>query len=359
MEVLSAGSIAALGGFAGGFVLGFAARWGRFCTLSAIEDATLGSDSNGLRMWGLAIAIAVIGTYALDHTGLITISESFYLIAPTTLVATTIGGVLFGLGMALVGTCGFGTLARVGGGDLKSVVTFLIMGITAYATLRGATSYLRVTLFDQPELRETPASFAHAASSLTGSNAHIAAYAIAATIGLICLSSSDFRQQPKKMIVGVVVGLTVVWGWFSTGHLAADDFDPYPLESYTFSAPLGDTLIYAMTMSGASLKFGIGAVLGVVMGAAITSLAQRHFRWEACDDAREMRRQIFGGFLMGFGGVTALGCTIGQGLSAASTLAWSAPVALVSIFVGAWIGLQYLISGSFFEPIRGLFTARN
>ena len=95
-----------------------------------------------------------------------------------------------------------------------------------------------------------------------------------------------------------------------------------------------------MTMSGASLKFGIGAVLGVVTVLPITSLFQGHFRWEACDDAREMRRQILGGFLMGFGGVTALGCTVGQGLSAASVLAWSAPLALASIFIGAWFGLH-------------------
>ncbi len=357
MEALSAGAIAALGGFLGGLVLGFAARWGRFCTLTSIENAVLGSDLSGLRMWGLAIAVAIAGTYGLDHSGLIEIADSFYLSSPTSLLATISGGLLFGVGMALVGTCGFGTLARVGGGDLKSVVTFLVMGITAYATLRGATAYLRVGLFSGPESRETTASFPHMLAPVIGVSANSIAYIVAAAIAVVCLLSSGFRQESRKIVTGALVGLTIAWGWFVSGVLAADDFDPYPLESYTFSAPLGDTLIYFMTMSGASLKFGIGAVVGVVLGAAITSLTQSHFRWEACDDAREMRRQILGGFLMGFGGVTALGCTIGQGLSAASALAWSAPLALASIFIGAWFGLHYLVSGSVLDPIRGLFSS--
>lgn len=356
MEEWSAGSIAALCGFGGGVVLGFCARWGRFCTLNSIETAVLGNDWNGLRMWGLAIAVAVFGTYALDYAGLIVIDHSFYVTAPTTLLATVCGGLMFGLGMALVGTCGYGTLARVGGGDLKSAVTFLVMGISAYATMSGATAYLRVALFPQPELRETPASLPFSLSSATGLSIHLWAVLLALALSVVCLFSPAFRREPKKILIAVLVGLIVVWGWASTGVIASDEFDPYPLQSYTFTGPLGDTIMYAMTMSGSSLKFGIGAVAGVIVGAAVTSLCQGHFRWEACDDARELRRQILGGMLMGVGGVTALGCTIGQGLSAASLLAWSAPVALISIFAGAWIGLQYLINGSLKEPLLQLFS---
>ena len=354
MDELGAGTIAALGGFLGGVVLGFAARWGRFCTLNAIETNVLGGDNSGLRMWGIAIATAIIGTFALDQLSIINLDFSFYLASPVSLLANCVGGLLFGIGMALVGTCGYGTLARVGGGDLKSVVTFLVMGITAYATLRGVTAYLRVGLFPNPPNPETPASFAHLIGNISGAGTHTTAYLAAIVLFLICLLHRDFRNQLKKPAVGVLVGLIIVWGWFTTGFLALDEFDPYPLESYTFAAPLGETLIYGMTMSGASLKFGIGAVLGVIAGAAITSVAQGYFRWEACDDAREMRRQILGGVLMGFGSVTAMGCTIGQGVTAASLLAYSAPVTLISIYIGAWAGLHYLISGSLLQPFRHL-----
>ncbi len=356
MEELAPGTIAALAGLLGGVVLGFAARWGRFCTLGAIEDAVLGNDANRLRSWGLAIAVSIFGTFMLNQFGIVSISDSFYLSSPTSLIASVFGGLVFGLGMALVGTCGFGTLARMGGGDLKSVVTFLVMGITAYATLRGLTAYVRVALFSQPETVEQPASFAFMVEKSLSIPPHVTAYIVAALLVAICFASSRFRRDGRRIGVGILVGLVVVWGWYSTGVLAADEFEPYPLESYTFSAPLGDTIMYAMTASGSALRFGIGATAGVVVGALITTLALGHFRWEAADDAREMKRQIFGGFLMGIGSVTALGCTIGQGISAASLLAYSAPVVLISIFLGAWLGLQYLVHGSFKEPLQHLFS---
>ncbi|MEE9375006.1 MAG: YeeE/YedE family protein [Rhizobiaceae bacterium] len=355
MDELSVGTIAALCGMLGGVVLGFAARWGRFCTLGAIEDAVLGGNTNGLRSWGIAIAVAIMGTYGLDQAGLIDVSTSFYVATPTSILATIVGGLLFGLGMAFVGTCGFGTLARVGGGDLKSVVTFLVMGITAYATLRGASAYLRVALFPNPEPAENTASFASFIARSTGIDSSVAAYSIAVLLALVCFSSASFRKDTKRILVGVLVGLVIVWGWYGTGVIAVDEFEPYPLENFTFSAPLGESIMYIMTMSGAALKFGIGAVFGVVLGAFATSLSQKHFRWEACDDAREMRRQIKGGVLMGFGSVTALGCTVGQGLSAASVLAFSAPVAMVSIYIGAWFGLHYLIEGSAIGALRHKF----
>ena len=359
MEGLSPGLIAALCGFAGGVVLGISARWGRFCTLGAIEDASLGGDFDRLRMWGLAIAIAIAATFALDQLGLIQISASFYLNAPTTLFATAIGGAIFGLGMAFVGTCGFGTLARVGGGDLKSIVTFLVMGISAYATMSGATAYLRIALFSSNERLETSAGFAHSLGALLGLSPFVIACGIAIALAALCLRSPSFRAQKRYVITAAMVGLTIAFGWFGTGYLAFDEFDPVPLESFRFSAPTGETIIYVMTMTGASLKFGVGAVLGVVVGAAVTALAQGYFRWEACDDARELRRQILGGFLMGFGGVTAVGCTVGQGLSAASTLAYTAPVALAAIYVGAWIGLHLLVHGSVLEPLRSLFSSHS
>lgn len=348
-QEFSTGTIAALAGFAGGIILGFVARWGRFCSLGAIEDTVLGGDAERLKSWGLAIGIAIIGTYALDQTSLIQISTSLYLLSPNTLLATAAGSLLFGFGMALNGTCGYGTLARIGGGDLKSVVTFLVMGVTAYATMRGAASYLRTAIF--PASGEPISSVAALGEQLIGS-AHLTAYLIAASILIICLAHNKRFISPRLLISGVLVGMCVTWGWYATGRLAIDEFNPYPLESYTFSAPLGETLIYFMTMTGATLKFGIGSTVGVIVGAAITALAKGEFRWEACDDARELRRQIFGALLMGFGGVTALGCTVGQGLSAVSALAITAPVAIAGFFIGAWIGLLFLVDGGLFRRFQ-------
>lgn len=344
MGELSPGLLAAIGGLLGGIVLGFAARWGRFCTLGAIEDHVLGGTSTRLRMWGLAIAVAIAATHLLQLSGFVSLSESFYLARPTTFAATLLGSLVFGFGMAMVGTCGYGTLARIGGGDLKSIVTFLIMGITAYATMRGLGAYLRLPLETTADRLPSEAGFAGVIADPLNISSNLVALILASLIALFCLNKA-LRNRPRFILAAALVGLTIASGWFVTGYVAQDPFEPYPLESYTFSAPLGEALVYVMTMTGSSLKFGIGAVLGVVIGAFLTSLVQNHFRWEVCDDAREMRRQMFGGLLMGFGSVTAMGCTIGQGVSAASVLAFTAPVALIGIYAGAWLGLHWLVQG--------------
>ncbi|MCB1428979.1 MAG: YeeE/YedE family protein [Nitratireductor sp.] len=351
---LSTGAIAALGGLAGGIILGIAARWGRFCTLGAIEDVVLGNNADRLRMWALAIGIAALASFLLEAGGIVNLRESFYLAAPASVLSTIVGAILFGLGMAFVGTCGFGMLARIGGGDLKSIVSFLVMGVSAYAAVGGATGYLRVALFPMPEAPSSPGGFGHAASEAFG----IPLLAVAGTVFLAALawalSSPTLRTSFRRMASAVAVGLVIAWGWVVTGYLARSDFEAERLASYTFSVPLGETLVYFMTMTGASLNFGIGAVAGVVIGAFLTAIRRNEFRWEACDDAIELRRQMIGGFLMGTGGVLAQGCTVGQGLSAASLLAWSAPLALAGIFIGAWLGLQYLVTGSILDAIRAL-----
>ena len=141
------------------------------------------------------------------------------------------------------------------------------------------------------------------------------------------------------------MGLAVVSGWAGTSWIANTGFDGTPVVSHTFSAPVGDTILFAMLSSGLGLSFGVGSVAGVWIGAFIGSLIKGHFRWEACEDPRELRRQILGAVLMGVGAVIALGCTVGQGISAFSLLSYSAPVTLLCIFAGCAFGLRQLIEG--------------
>jgi uncharacterized membrane protein YedE/YeeE len=113
-EELLALAIGALGGIA----LGLAARMGRFCTLGAIEDALYGEDLRGVRMWALALAVAITGTFALAATGRLDLSRTLYASSVWNPAASIVGGLVFGYGMAIAGNCGFGALARLGGGDL-------------------------------------------------------------------------------------------------------------------------------------------------------------------------------------------------------------------------------------------------
>ena len=153
------------------------------------------------------------------------------------------------------------------------------------------------------------------------------------------------RKSYGHIFWGFVVGLAVFSGWLGTYWVATTGFEAEPIETHTFAAPIGDTIFYMMTASGNALSFSVGSVVGVIVGAALGSLAKGHFRWEACEDPRELRRQILGAIIMGPGAILAVGCSVGQGISAFSLLAYSAPVTFIAIFLGAALGLKQLITG--------------
>lgn len=337
--------VACVGG-AGGLLLGLSARLGRFCTLGAIEDAVYGGSTGRLRMWGLAMGVAITGAFALAALGLFETSDTIYLRNGWNPLAHVVGGVIFGYGMAIAGNCGFGALARLGGGDLRSFVIVLVTGISAYVFMSGPFAELRVALFPADLLNSgSPPGIAHAMGGVLG--LPVPVIGIVAGLALIgfALKNEAFRSDTRKIVWGTVAGLAVPLAWAGTSWVAERSLGGVPVESYTFVAPLGETILYAMTASGTEITFAIGAVAGVWTGAFAGSLIKGHFRWEACDDPRELRRQIFGAIMMGLGAVLALGCSIGQGLSSVSVLSFGAPLTLAGIFLGATLGLRGLISG--------------
>ncbi len=357
MGELPAPYIVALVGALGGAALGLAARLGRFCTLAAIEDAIFSKDLRRLRMWSLAIGVAIGGVLVLRESGTVDFSNSLYSRLDLNPLAWVCGGVMFGLGMAFCGTCGYGTLARVGGGDLRALFVFFVLGVAAYMAVAGPTAQLRELVFSPFDI--------DAGSTFHTLDEFVGPYSLAGWltggIGVLVFSgwalwSREFRASYRHVLWAVIAGLAIVSGWWVSGTAGLDPFDPAPLVSHTYTVPLGQTLIYIMTMTNASLTFGVASTLGVIGGAFAGALIKGEFRWEGADDAREMRRHLVGAFLMGTGGVLAGGCTIGQGLSAASVLAISAPIVLVSIWCGVWLGLSYLMEGSVKRGFRALFN---
>ncbi|WP_323770406.1 YeeE/YedE family protein [Antarctobacter sp.] len=349
ISLLSEHHLVALIGLATGVPLGLAARLGRFCTLGAIEDALYGGSTVRLRMWGMAIGLAVIGSFALMGSGLLVDTETYYLSVRWMPLASILGGLVFGYGMALSGNCGFGAIARLGGGDLRSFVIVLVMGVATFVVLSGPLAPLRTLIFPQSEVTTDVApGIAHQLSALSGMSVTVIGLTIGALIFVGSAASKAVWEKPAHVIWAAAVGLAVVGAWAGTSWVAGAGFEALPVVSHSFAAPLGDTILWWMTGSARPLSFAVGSVAGVWGGAFIGSLIKGHFRWEACEDPRELRRQIIGAALMGGGAVVALGCSIGQGLSAFSVLAISAPVTFAAIFAGAALGLRQLIVG--FQP---------
>jgi len=342
-------TVVALIGLLSGMALGLAARLGRFCTMGAIEDLLYGNSDIRMRMWILAIGLSVIGAFSLMATGLLEPDLSFYLSIRWMPLVSILGGLMFGYGMALAGNCGLGHIARLGGGDMRSFVIVLVMGVAAYFVMSGPLAALRASIIAQQDvINETPPGFAHMISAMTGGSVPLIGMVLGALITLGALSSRRFLAQPGAIAWSAVVALGITAGWAGSYWVATTGFTDMPVVSHSFSAPVGESLLYLMTGSAREPSFAVGSVVGVAFGAFVGSLFKGHFRWEACEDPRELRRQITGAALMGVGAVLALGCSIGQGVSAFSVLAFSAPVTFLAIFAGAAFGLRQLIEG--FQP---------
>lgn len=348
-----------------GVVFGATAQKTNFCTMGSISDIVFIGSWNRMRAWLLAIAVAIIGSQALHLAGLIDLNKSIYLTPNLGWFGAIVGGALFGFGMTLGGGCGSKTLVRIGGGNLKSLVVALFIAIFGYMTMRGLIAMGRIPLEGAVNVNlakvQIPAQgIPDLLAALTGLALPTARMAAAAVIaaGLLwfCFRSAEFRASTPDVAAGLILGATVPASWAITGIVGNDPFQPTPLAGLTFVAPVGESVLYLMTFTGAAINFGISTVGGVILGAFLAALAEKTFRFEAFADASDMGRHMAGGALMGVGGVMAIGCTIGQGMTGIATLALGSVLALGSIWAGGYFGMKYLEEGSFAAAARAVLA---
>ena len=340
----------ALWGFLAAVAFGAIANMTNFCTMGAVSDWVNLDDKNRLRAWFLAIGVAIIGSQLLQSSGTIDLGKSIYLTANFGWLGHALGGFLFGVGMTLSGGCGQRTLVRVGNGNLKSLVVMLVLGITAYMTLRGLIAPARINAIEITNLdlasRNIPdQGIASLIQTITGAtDVSTVRWAVAAIVGigftLYALADREFLTSYKNLFAGLSIGLLVVAGWYITGKIGFDEFEPVRLESYTFVAPVGEAINYLMTYTGSTINFGIAAVFGVIAGSFLYALLSGSFRIETFTSRGDMVNHVIGGVLMGFGGVIALGCTIGQGVTGMSTLALGSVITLFMIIFGAALTMK-------------------
>ncbi|MFK7901501.1 MAG: YeeE/YedE family protein [Nitratireductor sp.] len=337
-------------GLAAGTLLGFVARKNFFCTLNALETHWYGFNSSGLRVWVFSAVLAAFFTQILVFTGMADVSESIYLTPNFAWLGAIFGGLVFGYGMALIGTCSFGALVRLDGGSLKSLIAVIFLGLSALSTQRGLLALPRTDFFDKFQLDfafATNQSMPNIVSTLAGMDLNlIVTIVLIALPAIWVLKDKKFITSPKNLFTSFVIGAIVAFGWFITSLVAENSFDPVQVSSTSFVAPIGNVIFQFALVTGSFPDYGVGLTIGVVFGAILAARLSDNVRWEACGDARELKRHILGASLMGFGGILALGCTVGQAISAASLLTISAPITILSIVFGAKIGLAWLLEGS-------------
>ncbi len=284
-----------------GTIAGLAARGADFCTYRAIEDWWVTGSNTRLRTWALSIVVAMVVVQALFAADMARIGDSFYLAPSLGWGGAIAGGLLFGWGMAMVGTCGFGILVRLGSGDMRAVLMFSTLGLSAYMAARADGA--RACLPLEPLCLDMEASggqglghlLGAATGTAPGSAGTVIALVLAAVVLFWCFRDAAFRGSGYSILSGVAVGLAVAGGFAATGILGNDDFDPQRVESLTYVLPPGETIQYLLTFTGAEINFGIGVTLGTISGpSSRPPRAGSHF--EVYDDAREMRRHLLGAF---------------------------------------------------------------
>ncbi|WP_409189588.1 YeeE/YedE family protein [Bradyrhizobium sp. RDM4] len=340
---MEANQLVILAGLGIGLVYGAVGLLSGFCLMSSMRGYLAEGDGRLVRTYALAIAVAIAASQYLAGSGAVDMGKSIYLQQTFSAPVLFLGGLLFGYGMVLSNGCGSRALVLLGRGNLRSFVVVIVLAISAQMTLKGLIAPARIALVQASQTTVNTNSLPSLLAALGPGEAisrALAAAAIVLALTLFAFAHPAFRRSPGQVMAGIIVGLLVAGGWFVTGYLGADDFNPVPVTSLTFIAPIADAVQYAMLSTGLSLNFGIATVAGVCAGSLATALATGRFHLEGYSSPRHMLRSAGGAALMGIGGVMAFGCSIGQGLTGVSTLALGSFVALAGILVGTTAGLR-------------------
>ena len=365
---LSAGTAATVviwGGFVLAFIFGLVANKSNFCVMGALSDVVNMGHWGRMRMWLLAIAVAMLGAGMLAYTGQVDLSKSIMQRPSIAWLSLLVGGLCFGIGMTLSGGCANKNLVRVGGGSVRSIVVLVFLAIAAYMTLKGLFGQWRANLLDPVTINMVglgwkDQSLATAIAQVTGLNPAAAQMvtlgALALALLVFVFKDKRFRANGTQILGAVVIGALVAAGWYVTGHLGFGEnpetleigyfaTNSRTLESMSFVGPMafGLELLLLWTDKSLHLTFGIASALGVVLGSAAYAVSARKFRWEGFASLSDLRNQLVGAVLMGFGGVTALGCTVGQGITGVSTLAIGSFIAVAGICAGSVATLKVML----------------
>jgi hypothetical protein len=335
--------IAVLSGLVIGLIYGSVGLLSGFCMMSGLRGWWAEGDSRLVRTYALAIGVAIAASQLLAARGTVDLGKSIYLQSSFSAPVMFLGGMLFGYGMVLSNGCGSRALVLLGRGNLRSFVVVIVLGIFAEMTLKGLIAPARIAGVQLSQITTKLVSVPSVLASFGLSESlgrMLAASVISAAFIIFAFAHAPFRRSFGQVAAGLAVGLLIAAGWYATGYLGNDDFNPVPVTSLTFIAPIADALQYVMLSTGSTLNFGIATVGGVFVGSLITALATGRFELEGYRSPQHMLRSAGGAALMGTGGVMAFGCSIGQGLTGLSTLAVASFIAVAGIMLGTAIGLR-------------------
>lgn len=312
-----------------GLLFGINGQWSGFCLNRALKEGWDSGAKQKAQSFALALVVSILGAQTLSAFEIVDLSTSIYRGNGASWLFVILGGLMFGYGMMLANGCGARAVVLLGQGNLRSFVVLLCLGISAYMTLTGLLGPLRLTLAQATFLP------AHGFFEFEATTRWLAIGLLALALLVFVFWQGSIFSHKKDLASGLFVGLLITAGWWVTGWLGLDEFEPAPSASLTFIAPVGETIQYSMIATGMRLGFGVTVMVGVVLGSLVVAMLSKTFRLQGFSTPNDMLRYMGGGTLMGVGGALAMGCSIGQGLTGFSTLTYASMLAFAAILLGA------------------------
>ncbi|WP_271948158.1 YeeE/YedE family protein [Ruegeria faecimaris] len=315
-----------------GILFGVTAQKSHFCLRASAVEVAEGELGPRLAVWLIAFTTALALVQALIAFEWLDLSETRAIASTGSLSGAVIGGAMFGAGMVLARGCASRLLVLASCGNLRALVTGLVLTLVAQAAYTGVLSPARELLSG---IWAVPGGAPRDLSEILGLSPTV--YTAVAALGLVSaiVFASHRKVAPIRIIAAAGVGLAVALGWLLTFAIAQASFEVVPVSSVTFTGPATDTLMALVASRNVVLSFGIGLVPGVVIGAAGSALTAGEWRIERFGSDTPMERYLVGAVLMGFGAMLAGGCAVGAGLSGGSALSLTAWVAVFFMWVGA------------------------
>lgn len=329
------------GGLAVGAVFGLLIQRHRFCMVAATGNLLLINDNRQVLAFIAALVIAVTGTQLLEFTDTVAIAESAYRNSQFDWFGASVGGLIFGIGAVLAGGCATRTLIRSTEGSLHSFIALLFFMLFAAFAQFSFLEDIRIGL-----THNTAIELAGDASlaAILGLPQWLPAVVI--IVLMLAYLVKSWNSEAKSMVIaGVVIGLLVVAGWYITGVLAQDEFDPTKPSAITVSGPLARFGYILISGKIPGLSFAISFVIGIAVATLIFSLVSGRFKLEA-PKVGSAKFAAFGGSLMGTGAIMAYGCNVGQGLTGISTLSVESILAFAGMFIGTTATIKWMEKNS-------------
>lgn len=346
------GAVLAAGGAVVGFAFGAFAARSQFCFRGSVVEVARRQIGPRTAVWLTAFAVAIAATQAAILAGWLDASQSRQVSGRSSLSGAIIGGAMFGAGMILARGCASRILILSATGNLRSLVTGLILTIVGQASLRGVLSPIREALASLWIIDNgssagllSPAGLGRGAGLVFGLAALLAAVGVA----------RKCRVSAANLVMATGVGLTITAGWTVTYTLSLVSFDASKIGSITLIGPSADTLMGLINSRHIALSFDIGVIPGIFAGSLLIAWLTGTFRWQSFEGGTSMIRYIIGAVLMGFGGMLAGGCAVGAGMSGTAVFSITAWSALLSMAASAALTDQLIdnVPSSIAKPKLG------